>query len=71
MGLEWVLDNIHLYMPAVVLLSLHIQGNDPGVEDLIKKITDAGILIVTSAGNRGTGAFTDTSTIIPRFLFLN
>lgn len=65
-GLQWVLDNIHLYKPAVVLLSLHVRGNDPGVEDLIMKIVEAGVLIVTSAGNSGTGTFSvNAGKILP------
>ncbi|GMH40773.1 hypothetical protein BSKO_08677 [Bryopsis sp. KO-2023] len=56
-GLHWVKDNIDFYKPAIVSMSLHLQkGVDPGVEDLIEKITQKGVLVITSAGNGGFDA---------------
>lgn len=62
-GLQWVLDNVDFFRPAVVLLSLHVRGIDLGIEDVIQKITEAGVLIVTSAGNSGIGAQINTTSI--------
>lgn len=65
-GLQWVLDNVDFFRPAVVLLSLHVRGIDMGVEDVIKKITQAGVLVVTSAGNGGIGMQVNTFSIYSR-----
>lgn len=48
-ALDWVLA--HGVRPAVVNLSLGIDGSVSWIHDAVRRLTDAGFVVVTSAGN--------------------
>lgn len=48
-AVNWVADNAS--RPAVVNLSLNVEGKQPELTAAIKRLTDAGLTVVASAGN--------------------
>ncbi len=53
-AVNWVADNAR--RPAVVNLSLNTDGKQPELAAAIKRLTDAGLTVVASAGNEGVNA---------------
>lgn len=53
-AVNWVADNAS--RPAVVNLSLNTDGKQPELTAAIKRLTDAGLTVVASAGNEGVNA---------------
>lgn len=53
-AVNWVADNAS--KPAVVNLSLNAEGKQPELTAAIKRLTDAGLTVVASAGNGGVAA---------------
>ena len=53
-GLTWVARNAH--QPAVVNLSLNVRAPAPAITAAVKRLTDAGLTVVASAGNDGADA---------------
>ena len=53
-AVDWVVENAH--KPAVVNLSLNTDGDQPELTAAVKRLVDAGLIVVASAGNGGENA---------------
>ena len=51
-GLRFVEENAADSLPAILLLPFHLDGIDPGVEDMISRVYEKGIFVVASAGDK-------------------
>jgi len=53
-AVDWVVENAH--KPAVVNLSLNTDGDQPELTAAVKRLVDAGLIVVASAGNGSENA---------------
>ena len=55
-GINWVADPANLQLPAVMNLSLGVDGIDNGLEDAVRNAINRGINVVIAAGNDNVDA---------------